>query len=223
MQTIGNALKSEIENYAQSLAQSSELIRAAEKGLLTSRHISAYVSGLLFLIRGALRVLDRAERRARAKGDLSLADYYHQKLSEEEGHDRWAQGDLAKLPPAEEYGRNLSTAALGRLLTYLDRVVAQDPCLFLPYMLLAEYLTVLVGPGWLRTLETRCGIPQSSVTVVANHVELDKEHVMEGIQAIDFLANSADNIQPMLTVLRRSFSYLEEFLDEILSTVSHAA
>jgi hypothetical protein len=223
MPTIGNALKIEIERYAQSLDHSSALIAATRKGMLTPQHVSAYVNGLRFLIPGALEVVRRAQRRAIARGDGALAAHYGHKLREEVGHDRWAEQDLEKLPATAEYGYGTRATALGQLLTYLDDISSHDPCLLLPYMLLVEYLTVLAAPRWLRMLEINCGIPRSSITVVTNHVALDQDHAAEGIETIDLLVTSEDKRQSMLDVLRKSIAYFEKFWSEILSTAPLAA
>ena len=45
----------------------------------------------------------------------------------------------------------------------------------------------MIGPRWLALLEERCGVPQSSMTAVGNHVELDREHAEEGFAVIDDL------------------------------------
>jgi hypothetical protein len=223
MPTIGNVLKLEIESYAQSIAQSGQLILAAKRGLLTAQHIGAYVSGLRFLIRGTLGVLQRAEQRAKTCGDWALSAHYGQKLREESGHDRWAEHDLLSLPPTALYGSNAPQTALGRLVTYLDHVTDREPSLLLPYMLLVEYLTVLAAPDWLEMLESNCGIPQSSLSVITKHVALDKEHAAEGVDVIDRLVSSPGSLEPMLGVLRKSLSYFQEFWTEVLSTAPLAA
>jgi hypothetical protein len=223
MSTIGNILKLEIERYAAGRVRSSQLFRAAQGGWLTSEHIRKYVSGILFQIRGTMTVLGRAEDRARAAGDHDLAAYYQHKLIEERGHDRWAENDLESLHTSGPDGGYDSTSAIGRLVAYLRTIVDQDACLFLSYIFLAEYLTVLVGPDWLQALEAKCGIPSTKVSVLANHVELDREHVIEDVRIIDALVVSRRKEAPMLEVLRRSIGYYEEFWNEVMSATSKAA
>jgi hypothetical protein len=223
MLTIGNTLRVEIERYARSVTQSGTLMLAAKNGKLSRAHVGRYAGGLLFLIRGTLAVLERAQQRALAMGDLHLAAHYRRKLLEERGHDRWAEKDLEKLPSTLAYGPDASGSALGRLVNYLGEVANQDPCLYLSYILLAEYLTVLAGPEWLEILEHNCGVPRTTLTVVDNHIALDRDHVAEGVQTIDMLVTSPEKRAPMLDVLRRSIGYYEEFWLEILSTTHQAA
>jgi hypothetical protein len=152
-------------------------------------------------------------------GDLALASHYRHKVQEEAGHDRWAEQDLERLGiPGIAYEHDESMAAIGQLFAYLRRVVDRDPCLFLSYMLLAEYLTVLVGPLWLQALESRCGISPDRISVLANHVVLDREHAAEGFREIDILVTSPEKGGAMVDVLRTSLSYYEAFWNEVLAT-----
>jgi hypothetical protein len=223
MLTIGEELKREIEKYGSLLTESNGLLLAAERGALTAEHVHAYVSGILFQIRGTLRILRRAQERAASLGDQALAAHYRHKLGEESGHDRWAEQDLRGLSPSAAERTVHESEAIARLLTYLDDVVQGDPSLYLSYILFAEYLTVLVGPRWLEAVESKCGVPKSMLSVIGNHVELDREHVAEGVREIDTLVQSPDKRGAMLDVLRRSISYYEQFWTEIVSMPTKAA
>jgi hypothetical protein len=223
MLTIGETLKREIEDYARHLVASSPPFVAARTGILTAHHVKKYVRGILFLIRGTMGVLRRAEQGASAIGDEKLAEHYREKLREERGHDRWAEHDLASLPGPRVDGAHRDSPALQALVAYLNAVVDDEPCLFLSYTLLAEYLTVLVGPTWLQAIEAACDIPQTHISVVANHVELDREHTAEGVHEIDALVASPERRTAMLDVLRTSMSHFDLFWEEILSPTTMAA
>lgn len=224
MDTIGDAVKFEVERYARSLLLSNALLLAAQRGVLVGKQITTYVSGILFQIRGSLGVLKRAEEVACASGDQALASHYRHKYSEEYGHDRWAERDLKALRGSFDlYESNRSLTALKKLIAYLGNVVDRDPCLFLSYLLLSEYLTVLVGPVWLQALEGKCGVPRNNLSVVVNHVELDRAHVKDGIREIDALVCTRDKRDAMLEVVQRSVAYYDEFWDEILGTTTIAA
>lgn len=225
MTTVGNALKSEIAQYAETLARSNDLFLAANSGRLTSDQVAIYLNGILQLIRGTMGVLSRAERRATEMGNQTLAAHYRHKITEESGHDRWAEQDLAGLTASQMTGTAHSDPerAIRKLVAYLHDVVDDDPGLFLAYILLAEYLTVLVGDDWLRAVERSCGIAPSQMSVIANHIELDKEHVPEGVHEIDALVTDPRRLTPMLEVLRMSISYYEEFWSEVAAVPSKAA
>jgi hypothetical protein len=238
MPTIASIIKREIDEYARTIPRTNRLYLAAEGGRLTQGHVKTYVSGILVQIRGAMDVLRRAERRAELVGNAPLAAFLRHKLSEETGHDVWAVRDLDTMPDAEtaaEGDRDEASppesrvraqprggGAIEQLLAYLDEVVLEEPTLFLSYMFLAEYLTVAVGGSWLRLLEDKCGIAQTRVTVVANHVELDREHVAEAMSVLDDLVGDRDLAPRMLEVVRESLRFYESFWDEVLATTQAA-
>jgi hypothetical protein len=215
---IGDSIKQVIDAYADHV-RSTPLFLAAEQGNVGPQHVRAYLSGLLFLIRGALDVLRNAELRAAAQGDPKLAAHYRHKYAEEAGHDRWALADLKSI--GATHGE--PSPALTRLVAYLDDATTKEPCSLLAYILFAEQLTVRVGPAWLEVLESRCGVSRHSMSVVANHVQLDGDHVAEGVRDIDVLVPSLDKLEPMVTVVRTSISYFQQFLDEIMSIERVAA
>jgi hypothetical protein len=224
MTTLGNDLKQEINDYARILMQSNPLFLAAERGALTREHVRAYVGGLLVLIQGTMPLLRRAEARAAFLGDEALAAHWRHKIAEEAGHDRWAKADLASLASAGgPRTAHDATGALRDLLAYLRDAVDRDPCLLLAYALLAEYLTVLVGGHWLGALERHCGIPQRSVSVIANHVELDGAHAVEGVIEIDRLKTSRTEPAAMHEVLRAAIGYYEAFWRDVSAAQVEAA
>ena len=101
------------------------------------------------------------------------------------------------------------------LLAFLESTIDEDPALYLAYILFAEYLVVLLGPEWLTLLEERCGIPRSSMTVIGNHVELDKEHVEEALAHIDDLVSDPRKLSRMREVLLQTIEHFERFCDEV--------
>jgi hypothetical protein len=224
MTTIGHVLKNEIEDYARILRQSNPLFLAAQRGALRPEHVRAYVGGLLVLIRGTIPLMRRAESRAAAIGDDALAAHWRHKIAEEVGHDRWAESDLGRLTPGSG-GRasDCAAGALRELLAYLQETIDRDPCLLLAYALLAEYLTVLVGGHWLQALERHCGIPQRNVSVIANHVELDEAHAIEGVREIDRLRTRRTDPAAMQEVLRTTLGYYEAFWRDVSAAQVEAA
>jgi hypothetical protein len=232
MPSIASTIKREIDDYACAIPRTNRLYIAAESGRLTQGHVKAYVDGLLVQIRGIMDVFRRAERRAESVGNAPLAAFFRHKIREEAGHDVWAVRDLAAMPeadarpegaddetsPPDSRVQPRARGAIEQLLEYLDEVVIEEPTLLLGYMFLAEYLTVAVGGSFLQLLEDKCGIPQTKVTVVANHVELDRDHVAEGMIALDELVGDRDIAPRMLEVVREGLRFYEAFWNEVLAT-----
>jgi hypothetical protein len=153
---------------------------------------------------------------ATKQGNDALAAHFAHKMTEEDGHERWADNDLSNLRRKFLVPASSPTSpAIDELLAYLRGAIRQEPVTYLAYILFAEYLTVLVGPELLLSLERHCGIPRSSMTVVGRHVELDKGHVAEGLHEIDDLANEERYSLPMQATLGRSMTYFERFCEEI--------
>ena len=218
---ISDALKIEIETFATRLRESNQLLSQARQGQVTPDAVGSYLANLMFLIREALEILSLAQERASEMGFGDLAAFYLRKMREEKGHDKWAQNDIVALnrlfgtsAPLER-----SPAILG-MLSYLRRATEEDPVQYLAYLLFTEYVTVLMGPEWLQLLEEQCGVPRSTMTVVANHVELDKEHVHACLQEIDELVTDEKFHVGLKRTLGESMRYFDEFCGEISGTIN---
>jgi hypothetical protein len=212
---IANSLKTEIEDYAAQLLRSSRLFRLAQEGAVTPGTVSAYLFNLRYLFRNNVAHLKLASKESEARGWSALANYYDTKATEEHGHDAWADNDLATVTRKHDVMLpSQPSPALAELIEYLRDVIRTAPQRYVAYILLVEYTTVLAGPAWLKALDERCGFPPSSLTAVGNHVELDREHVSEGLAEINELI--APGELPGLTeTLLSSMRYLERFCDEI--------
>jgi hypothetical protein len=81
-------------------------------------------------------------------------------------------------------------------------------------MLFAEYYTVLAAPAWLDALEKRCAIPRSFVSVIANHIELDREHVTEGLFEIDQLVDPNERSE-LVESLHEAMALWDAFFAEV--------
>jgi hypothetical protein len=217
---ISDTLKDDIEAYALRLRDSNELFKRAQCGKLTPGAIATYIANLHLLVQHTEVNLELAQRRSEELGKMELAHFFEEKRRDEKGHDRWAEHDIAAMngmfgvtPMAQP------TRSISALLEYLRGVIAEEPTHYLAYILFSEYVTVLVGPEWLRLVEDRCGIPMSAMTVVGNHVELDKGHVAEGLHEIDRLVGDDEPVEPMRGALRASMGYFDGFCSEISAIV----
>ena len=92
----------------------------------------------------------------------------------------------------------------------------RDPTLHLSYMLFAEYFVALLGPEWLKLLEERCGVARSSMTFVANHAELDRDHAEEAFDLIDELVSDPRKLAPMRQVVVETIAAFDDFCDEMV-------
>lgn len=212
---LSQILKEEIETYYAQAKLSNPLYVNAERGKLTSNELTRYVSNVLYLIQHTPVYLKLAELKSREYGMDKLAAFYREKLGEESGHDKWAEEDLDALKKKAGIipHKDLSSSILA-LVDYLRQTIENDPSLYLPYILFAEYFTVLAGPSWVANLEKKCGISPKMMSVVGNHAELDKDHVQDDLKAIDALVTKED-VEPFLDVLKISVHFYEGFCSDV--------
>jgi pyrroloquinoline quinone (PQQ) biosynthesis protein C len=213
---IANALRLDIERYAVEVRTRNPLFTRAAAGTLTPAHVAAYLENVRYLITHTPRHLAIARDRARERGEDNLAAHYERRLREEDGHDAWAEDDLHMLQPVlvvPPSGRILDSMV--ELVRYVGRRADEQPLLHLAYMLLAEYLTVIIGPDWLRVLEERCGVERRAMTVVSKHVDLDRGHVEHALEEIDDLVTDPAMLAPMRETLRESIARFEAFCREV--------
>lgn len=214
---IADALRVEIERYAAQVRGSNPLLQSAKRGELTREHVVRYLVNVHHLVSHTPIHLVRARERARALGDERLAVHFETRFAEEVGHDAWAERDIASLvrinaPSMTDANVSSSMKAL---LRYIEEIIDRDPSLYLSYILLAEYLIVLLGPEFLSELETNCGIPRSSMTVIANHAELDQDHTEEAFENIDDLVGDPRKLPRMREALLESIRRFDRFTVEM--------
>ncbi len=204
---ISDLLKSDIEAYASRVLGSSELFTLARRGELTPAAMAIYIENLRVLVQRTESNLRLAQERAEELGKTKLAAHFAHKRLEEAGHERWAEDDLSNLRGMFAVSPSTQlTGSIASLLAYLREVILEEPVRYLAYMLLAEYVTVLIGPELLMLLEERCGIPVSSMSVISHHVDLDKDHAVEGLREIDTLANDERYLVPMRQTMQESMA-----------------
>lgn len=213
---IAAALREEIETYARRCRQKNPIFRMAAEGTLSKATVTRYIANVHFLIQHTPDYLARARDRAEALGDAPLAQHFAHKLAEEIGHDAWSERDLASLGRMTGSTADVRvTSAIRRLVELVAEMIDEDPVLYLAYIAFAEYLIVILGPEWLALLERRCGIPMSSMTVIGNHVELDRDHAEEAFDRIDDLVGEPQKLRPMRKALVDTLALFDEYCMEL--------
>jgi pyrroloquinoline quinone (PQQ) biosynthesis protein C len=217
---IANALRAEIDRYAVRARRENPLYSKASDGTLSPEMVTRYIANVHRMVARSPADLARARDRSKALGLPHLAEYFDQKRGEEVGHDAWSARDLKRMAKqVEADGLHEVLPAIQSLMNFIERIIDEDPTIYLSYVLFAEYLVVVLGPDWVSQLETRCGIPRTSVTVIGNHIELDKEHVEEALDRIDELVGDARKLPRMREVLLQTFEHFDRFCVE--ATDSH--
>jgi pyrroloquinoline quinone (PQQ) biosynthesis protein C len=220
--SYASQLAAAVEAYAKDLRLNHPLLSLAQNGQLGARDVANYLMNIRFMIQHTPLHLVEAKQRATQLGQHELADFYAQKLQEEAGHDVWATSDLSRLnhvfgfQPAEALSQHMQDLA-----HFNERLIANEPSHYLAYILFSEYLTVLLGPLWVRALTTHCGIPADALSVVSQHVELDQAHVRGELARIDELL--AGNPVVMFDALHSAMRYFRSFCDELYAAATTAS
>jgi len=213
---IANALRVEVERYAAQMKRSNPLFSKAEDGTFTPACMVNYLTNIRHIVWHGQLYIGRARDRALAIGDKRLVEHYEHKRREELGHEAWADRDIKRVSMASTALVSSDIVpAIHDLVAYLAATIDEDPALYLSYILFAEYLVVLVGSEWLLMLEERCGIPRSSMTVIGNHIELDREHVEQALDQIDALVGDPRKLPRMREVLLEVLAYFDRFCAEV--------
>jgi hypothetical protein len=212
---ISNALRTDIEIWAGRRDQN-PMFQMAREGTLTQSMVTRYIANVTYMIRLTAGHLRAARDGARAVGDETLAAHYEHKLEEEIGHDVWGEADLVSLEKVSMGPANVQpTPSIERLGTYLTDAIAEDPALYLCYLALTEYITALLGPELLSLIEKGTGVPRSSMTVIDNHIELDREHSEEAWGIIDDLVGDPRKITRMRGALAEMVGHFDGFCVEL--------
>jgi len=210
-----NEIKSRIEQFAKGMQKSHPIFVKAARGEINRAQIERYLKSIHFLVGHTPVHLKLAARRSSELREPALELWFRSKFGEEIGHDQWAADDLRRVSgnTAATQGEDV-LPAMKELISEIEAAIERDPKLYLSYIFLAEYLTVLAGPPWLVLLERHCGIPRASMTVVGNHAELDKEHVASASRELGDLIEP-DDVPRLLEALERFIERYDGFFAQV--------
>ncbi len=207
-------LVQEMSTYCQDLLDTVPIFQGAKEGLITQKELGWYLFNLKFLLSNTDDCIRKAMFRSQELGLKDLAAFYLEKLDEEEGHEEWAKDDLRSNEiNCDQFSE--PSPHLIESMAFLRKSIQENPASYLGYVLLTEFVTVFVGSVWLKNLEKFCGIKNSSMSSVANHVELDKHHVMDDFAIIDKTCIEQKNEKAIQAVVHGAMRFFERFVREI--------
>lgn len=218
---LSQQLKSEIEAFYHEKMQGHDFFVKARSGNLNAKHVEILLAQLYAVVSKTQSMLRFAIDVCEKRGLHELAEFYKLKVKEEVGHDQWAIEDLRALrgQGAQFADQPAQESAVAKMLEMHRELIDRDPALYLPYILFAEYYTVIATNETLDLLENRCGIPRSCFSVLSNHQELDQDHVDEWQDSIDSLIDTGRYEKPFHDVLQKTFGLYQD----VMSEVSHGA
>jgi pyrroloquinoline quinone (PQQ) biosynthesis protein C len=213
---VAELIKTEIDNYLERLKRTSPLFQNARNGKLQPENIANYVFNIRHLVSQTQFHLALARKRASMKNSPSLAQYFASKMQEEAGHEVWGDEDLERI--RARYGKAPTprvSSFMKKLIDEIEESIERNPALYVVYMLFAEYQTVAAGPEILELMETNCQIPKEMISVVGNHIELDRDHAEEGLKCADEFLTDSRTIEEARITLLRFITLFEGFCSEM--------
>jgi hypothetical protein len=207
----------QIEANSRRMLTSSPLLQRARQGRIVPSVVHGYLRSLHYIISHTVPHLQAARKTAIARGNLELAVHFELKEREETGHEAWAESDMRRLAQCfGDIGQVTPSPSIVGLARFIERLIDEDPRLYVAYVLCVEYFTVLLGPAWIDALTGSCGVPATALTVVSKHVEADAEHAREGFDALERFA-AALELQPrVLLTVDAVFDYFARWSHDLM-------
>lgn len=202
---IAAQLKKDIESFYQRCLKENPLFTRIMNGEVTVTEISQFTTDILYLISHTPIYLQLAEKIAREKNMGRIANYFEEKITEEEGHDEWAKNDLSKMKKSHAVNSTSVSGAMKKLVSYIEKTIRENPNNYVPYIFFAEYFTVIATPPLVGALKKNMQFDESMLSVFTNHAELDKHHVAEGMTAIDSIYSGKNDLQGFQKTLSEIF------------------
>ncbi|WP_141733056.1 iron-containing redox enzyme family protein [Oligoflexus tunisiensis] len=200
---IYHNLTHHIQNYFRSLKKSNRFYQRIFDGSLTVTELSSFLQNVSFLTAHTPQHLTLARDLASTQGYPVLAAYFAEKLGEEVGHDQWGHDDVKALK--ERFPQMVAgPGILPEMRAFIasnEAMIRRNPFDYFIYVLYAEYFTVLAGPASLNAIERNSRIPQSMMTIIGKHAELDQHHVAEWAEAAVRVGLTVDHCADYCRVL----------------------
>lgn len=170
-----------IQSFFRSLKKNNSFYQRVFNGSLTPAELTQFLQNLSFLTAHTPQHLKLAQATAAAQGQHALARYFEQKFGEEVDHDQWGIEDVEALQKRFQVTAD-QLGILPEMRAFIagnEALIRRDPFQYFIYVLYAEYFTVVAGPACLAAIEKNNKIPQSMMTIIGKHAELDQHHVAE--------------------------------------------
>lgn len=213
-------MQDRVLSFSSSLLSDTKFYSGSLQSDQQSPALQRYLLGAKFLILQTKPNLLLAARESQRRNLGDLSNYFIEKISEEEGHEQWAEEDLLYLKkrtqlPDFEY----TSDALEQMMAIVRDAITEEPRLYLAYIYLAEAITVQVGSVWIPE-GTRAGHFRSDeVSVIAKHVVLDQDHVRENLQAMGYWLKEEGLTGPAQRFVEQCLSLYWRFITSLDANV----
>lgn len=207
-------LKKKIEHICVDLYEAHPWFIQARSGETKKGQVFRYLRDVHFILSQSTRHLLVAAHTARKENRAELSKFFLEKIKEEEGHEKWAAADIQKMGQSIENGFDRTEAA-NDLMEFIDLLVTEYPRGYLLYVCLVEYLTVSAGAMWIKDVVNQCGLDPNGLSVIGNHVILDKDHVDGDYEVIIREFIDDNDVAIAVKTMDKIESLLESFFSEM--------
>lgn len=193
-----------VRNLANDVMNKSVFVQSLKKGTLSRDSLKNYLADIKWILEESVPHITIARNSAERLGDRKLAQFLSEKIVEESGHEVWAYDDLKKMKVSNLADLQPSQGAVD-LMQFARTAAKERPEYFVGYMIWSESFTVIAGQEMEQFLPGN-KLTTNDLTVIYNHVETDKRHVLEDVEIaanyfseplkrkdlIDFISKAAD-------------------------------
>lgn len=219
--THSEHLKTLIEDFSATVLKVNPFAVAAKNGTLEESHVVTYLTNLVWIFQQHSAKLLPAIEKARILGQNEVVQFMEEKYAEELDHYQWPQEDLKNRGVMVDAKSDAGVTPSARgLISHIEALVEKDPTLFISYMVLVEYFTVLAAPEFLKNIELNCGITSSQLTAISKHIEADEKHVVDDFEVISLVVHGADQEAEMTSSLKQGMVLVDQFLSECAGVVA---
>ncbi len=195
-----------IDQYYLHLKETSPFFRSIFSGEMRPEYFQQYLVNIKFALAATVVHCAIGAKVADKEGNAKLKKFFLHKIKEEVGHDMWAASDHDEL--RKKFGladiKDEMSPAMASVIDANEKMVSQNPGIYLIYMLFGEYFTVVAGSECVNALVERSKFPANTLSVVQKHAELDQEHVHEWQTELGNLGVDFESIRDQV------FSFLDE-------------
>ena len=135
---LGEKVKAFIDKEADRVARSNPFFQATYRGELTAQQWEKFIQNIIYLIRFTPPHLKRALKKAQVQGLPTMQRFFSEKISEEVGHDKWGEQDVASLKGEfQEVDLDAINSGTQKMLAYHKDIIDRDCRLYVLYIMFA--------------------------------------------------------------------------------------
>lgn len=207
--------ENQISNYAVATLSQNKFFAAAKMGQIQPDTVGKLLNNIHYLISHTPFFIEYAKNIAKQRGIEDIRGFLAHNEKEEQGHDKWAEADLANLKEATSIkSQFVVSPVVHDLVDFIKTTIERDPILLVPYVYFVENFTLRIGPELVETLVTKNKIPSSALSVISNHVQADAGHAEQDNMVLENLLTKYPNYkEKFAAVMEEASGYFNQMFE----------